>query len=46
MGKFTIGIFTCDAYRDLWEINVKLLTENFPMKDSFNIVFVTDKRAQ
>lgn len=44
MKRLTIGIFTCDAYKDLWETNVKLLKKNFPLELGFDVVFVTDKR--
>lgn len=43
MIELTIGIFTCDAYKDLWEANVNLLLKNFPNLDGIHIIFVTDK---
>ena len=44
MCELTIAIFTCDAYRDLWEANVNLLEKNFPNDQGFEVIFVTDKK--
>ena len=40
----TLAVFTCEAYRELWEWNLKLLKANFPLLNQCEVLLVTDRK--